>query len=250
MTTKANAKNEKIDYLKGAEAESKISANLKVIKKADVLKCLTYLHESQKIDMKLFGKQAVYCCKQSSQSAVAPEELKEMQAEQEDLKNTTKNLKENNAKMRNELGELEKLPPTSEIPVVKNELKQTWIELQSRLAALRPDEPDKEKEEVTLKTPEEIAKLDQQIEKYKALWLSHRKTCKQAIRVVQDILADDEARSSLMEQIGLEDDSAELTSLEQEHIQSHAAPVPKAESRHHSHPPVGIKRTFSGSIKV
>ncbi|KAI9623089.1 hypothetical protein KEM48_009708 [Puccinia striiformis f. sp. tritici PST-130] len=107
-------KNEKIDYIKGAEAETKIldyliqqnrphnvadiSANLRVIKKADTLKCLTYLHESQKIDMKLFGKQAVYCCKQSSQDSVSPEVLKEMQTEQDELKNTTKQLKEDNLK--------------------------------------------------------------------------------------------------------------------------------------------------------
>ncbi|EFP89178.2 uncharacterized protein PGTG_15019 [Puccinia graminis f. sp. tritici CRL 75-36-700-3] len=200
--------------------------------------------------MKLFGKQAVYCCKQSVESAVSPEVLKEMQTEQEELKNATKNLKESNTKIRIELAELEKLPPTSEIPIVKNELKQTWIELQSRLEALGSDEADGKKEIVPLKTSEEISKLDQQIEKYKALWLSHRKICKHAIRVIQDVLKDDEAKSNFMEQIGLEDDSVELSSLEQEQTQINATPSLKADTRRHSNTPAGIKRSFSGTIKV
>ncbi|PLW55815.1 hypothetical protein PCANC_01607 [Puccinia coronata f. sp. avenae] len=265
----SKTKNDKINYLKGAEAETRIleylieqnrphnatdiSANLRVVKKADVLKCLTYLHESQKIDMKLFGKQAVYCCKQSSQSAVSPEVLKEMQTEQEDLKRRTKELKENNVKIQAELAELEKLPPTSEIPIVKSELKQSWIELQSRLAAFASDEANREKEKVDLKTPEEISKLELQIEKYKTLWLSHRKICKQSIRVIQDVLKDDDAKSNFLEQIGLEDDSAELSSLEQEQIRSNntvSATGLKPEPRRPSHPSAGIKRSFSGSIKV
>ncbi|KNZ61542.1 hypothetical protein VP01_1386g5 [Puccinia sorghi] len=281
------AKADKIDYIKGAEAESKvdrilschryssisfskigephnaadvsdqISANLRVIKKADVLKCLTYLHESRKIDMKLFGKQAVYCCKQvnfffeSTQSAVSPEVLQEMQTEQEELKNQTKELKENNTKMRSELGELEKLPPTSEIPIVQSQLKKKWMELQSRLAALETDDPeDREKEKVDLKTPEEISKLDLMIEKYRTLWLDHRKICKQAIRAIQDIMKDEDARSNFLEQIGLEDDSAELCSLEQEQIQSSSTAGMKLQPRHTSHTPVGIKRRLSGTIKV
>ncbi|POW12992.1 hypothetical protein PSHT_07902 [Puccinia striiformis] len=245
-------KNEKIDYIKGAEAETKISANLRVIKKADTLKCLTYLHESQKIDMKLFGKQAVYCCKQSSQDSVSPEVLKEMQTEQDELKNTTKQLKEDNLKMKNELAELEKLPPTAEIPIVKNELKQTWIELQSRLAALGNDEEDGDKEnKAPLKTSEEVLKLDEKIEKYKALWLSHRKKCKQAIRVIQDVMTDEEARSNFKEEIGLEDDPVELSLLEQELIQSNSTPgLMKPEPLHPGHTSVGVKRSFSGSIKV
>jgi len=265
MTSKA--KSDKIDYIKGAEAESKIleyliqqnrpynaadiSANLRVIKKADVLKCLTYLHESQKIDMKLFGKQAVYCCKQSTQSVVSPEVLQEMQTEQEELKNKTTELKENITKMRNELGELEKLPPTSEIPIVQSELKKTWMELQSRLAALgTDDQEDREKEKVDLKTPEEISKLDLLIEKYRTLWLGHRKICKQAIRVIQDVMKDEDARSNFLEQIGLEDDSAELSSLEQEQIQSSSTAGMRSQPRRTSHTPVGIKRSFSGTIKV
>lgn len=116
-------------------------------------------------------------------------------------RNQTKELKENNTKMRSELGELEKLPPTSEIPIVQSQLKKKvrftfnwsdfpepikwrlkkiffwkWMELQSRLAALETDDPeDREKEKVDLKTPEEISKLDLMIEKYRTLWLDHRK---------------------------------------------------------------------------
>ena len=51
-----------------------------------------------------------------------------------------------------------------------------WMELQSRLAALgTDDQEDREKEKVDLKTPEEISKLDLLIEKYRTLWLGHRK---------------------------------------------------------------------------
>ncbi|KAH9461870.1 hypothetical protein Pst134EB_005787 [Puccinia striiformis f. sp. tritici] len=118
-----------------------------------------------------------------------------MQTEQDELKNTTKQLKEDNLKMKNELAELEKLPPTAEIPIVKNELKQTRIELQSRLAALGNDEED-------------------------GFMAQSPKKCKQAIRVIQDVMTDEEARSNFKEEIGLEDDPVELSLLEQKLIQS------------------------------
>jgi hypothetical protein len=41
------------------------------------------------------------------------------------VRRRTKELKENNVKIQAELAELEKLPPTSEIPIVKSELKQS-----------------------------------------------------------------------------------------------------------------------------
>lgn len=261
MTSKG--KLEKIEFIRGAEAESKIleylieqnrphnpadiSANLRVIKKVDVMKCLTYLHEAQKIDMKLFGKQAVYCCKQSSQSVIAPEELKEMQSEHQNLKDSIKELKENNVKMKSELNELEKLPPTCEIPLVMSELKQTWIELHSRLSELANDEPGEEQRRVSLKTTEEIAKLDCEIQKYKTLWLRRRKTCKEAVRMIEDELKDEEAKSNFLERIGLEDDPAELSLLLQDQSQKVDNPVQQFKK-----PPAitGMKRSSSGSVKV
>lgn len=262
MTSKE--KNEKIEFLKGAEAESKIldyliqqnrphnasdiSANLRVVKKADVVKCLMYLHESQKIDMKLFGKQAVYCCKQSFQSVVPPSELKEMQVQLEELKGTVKDLKEDNLKIKNELGQLDKLPSTSEIPIVKSELKQNWMELHNRVARLASQEGGEELEEDRMKISTEIAKLDAQIEKYKSIFLSRRKTCKQAVRVIQDVHTDEKARKDFIERIDLEDEPPELVPLLLQ-PQSIDLPGVKTALINNQTVNIGIKRTISGKVK-
>ncbi|MBW0468246.1 hypothetical protein O181_007961 [Austropuccinia psidii MF-1] len=260
------AKLDKSEFIKGAEAEAMIlsylidqnrphnptdiSANLKVIKKVDTMKCLTYLHEAQKIDMKLFGKQAVYCCKQSDLETAPPELLSEKQRELEDLKEKIKKAKEENSRLKLELDELGKQPSSIEIPVVKSSLKQEWIELQSRLLEMSEKISNEEVKETSFEMEKELFKLEARTEKYKTLCRKYERSCKEAIKTIMDQLDSDNSINfdEMCEKIGLEAEPAELAIFELQKSQTDGANNIKKSTQPYR--PTGVKRTLSGCEKL
>ncbi|CAH7666477.1 hypothetical protein PPACK8108_LOCUS830 [Phakopsora pachyrhizi] len=234
LSSSKPSKDERVEYLKGSDAEKKICANLKVIKKPEVVRCLNNLHENQKIEMKLFGKQSIYCCKQSDQVTVVPADLEEKQKELETLKlscccqnEDLKKLKERNKELKNLVEELSKQPLNSEIPIVKNSLRQQWIELQNRLnelskgddgkigsndqGDLRNENPknldyeeDSAVKQVKIMTTEQIEQIDQQLNHYKSLWINRSKT---------KVLRMRTQRQSFLQSIELETEPQSLIDL-------------------------------------
>jgi len=262
---------EKIEYVKGPEAETKIfdylleqnrphnptdiSANLKVIKKVEVVRALTNLFENQLIEMKSFGKQSVYCCKQSDQITISAETLKERQNELDRLKEEVKTLKETNKGMKAEIEELGRQPVTAEIPVVKNTLRQEWIELQNRLQVEEMNQSSSANEgggtgiKVVPQTTESIKKLDQKLLHFKNLWINRRKTCKEVMKTLKDQIEDEEQRNQLEDQIGLEIEPDHLLNLPMEKNQSinHHPPKDSAFPQNQIKPNP-LKRTLSQAL--
>ncbi|KAI8457292.1 Tat binding protein 1-interacting protein-domain-containing protein [Phakopsora pachyrhizi] len=252
LSSSKPSKDERVEYLKGSDAEKKIfdylieqnrphnpadiCANLKVIKKPEVVRCLNNLHENQKIEMKLFGKQSIYCCKQSDQVTVVPADLEEKQKELETLNEDLKKLKERNKELKNLVEELSKQPLNSEIPIVKNSLRQQWIELQNRLnelskgddgkigsndqGDLRNENPknldyeeDSAVKQVKIMTTEQIEQIDQQLNHYKSLWINRSKTCKEVFETIKEGIEDETQRQSFLQSIELETEPQSLIDL-------------------------------------
>ncbi|KAG0140886.1 hypothetical protein CROQUDRAFT_664600 [Cronartium quercuum f. sp. fusiforme G11] len=254
-------KDDKVEVMKGVEAENKIleylaeqnrpynatdlAANLRVIKKPEVTRCLTSLHESQKIEMKLFGKQQIFCCKQSGSTSTSDEELQKMKTDLLNAKEELKALNDKKTALELQLTRLKSGPTTAQIPSVKEALEIQADGLREQLRVLKEANANEElKRQAEPKSKEEIEKLDADLEKCKAMWLTRKKIGLQVINTLTENIPDEEVRACFTSQLGIEFDGPALTQIGFDMI-SASKNLPGNRSRQLS----SRKRTLSGTVR-
>ncbi|EGG10514.1 uncharacterized protein MELLADRAFT_103135 [Melampsora larici-populina 98AG31] len=227
-------KEKKEEVLKGIEAEEKIleyliqqnrpynatdlAANLRVIKKVEVIRCLNHLFENQKVLMKSFGKQQIYCCLQSKEITESPEELQKIQIELTKGKEELKSLKDQNGSLEIQLIKLRNEPTSTQLSIVKESLTQQVKELEEKIINLKTHSSTSNPETETklLQEPkpnQTINELNSNLEKYKSLYQERKKIAKQVIKTVTENIEDEEIRNSFEISIGIESDEPELIKL-------------------------------------
>ncbi|KAH9810264.1 Tat binding protein 1-interacting protein-domain-containing protein [Melampsora americana] len=186
--TDGKIKEKKEEYLKGIEAEEKIlhyliqqnrpynatdATNLKIIKKVEVTRCLNHLFENQKILMKSFGKQQIYCCLQSKEIPDSPEELKKIQTDLSKGKEELNSLKDQNRLLEFELNQLKNQPTSTQILIIQKSLTQ----------------------------------------QVRSLFFWGGGSAKEVIKTITENIEDEEIRNVFESQLGIEPDDPELIKL-------------------------------------
>lgn len=264
IKTEGKIKEKKEEVLKGIEAEEKIleyliqqnrpynatdlAANLRVIKKVEVIRSLNHLFENQKILMKSFGKQQIYCCLQSEEITESPEELQINQIELSKGKEELKLLKDENILLESQLNRLRNEPTSTQLSIVKETLIHQVKELEEKVINLKTHSSTKETpDKLKLQSKEETIELNSKLEKFKSIYQSRKKIAKEVIKTVTENIEDEEIRNSFEVQVGIEMDDPELIELIQFEIMENR---PIKNPSHSGHSGSGSKkRGFSDHLR-
>ncbi|KAF8520815.1 TBPIP-domain-containing protein [Gautieria morchelliformis] len=209
---------EKVPVLKGPAAEKKlldyvnemnrpfgaadIFANLKgAVAKASVQKILVALAEKGEITQKAYAKTLVFVAKQG--------ELDEMPVETwEALESEERQLVEDNRAMSVEIKGLtqgQNSPTNEELEGLLREAGQTLFSLHQQLQPLRSGQ--------SLVTVEDLAHLDAEWQKWRALWVERRKVFHNLRSIATDAMVPQQCQD-LDEDLGIEYDTPEHNTLE------------------------------------
>ncbi|TPX34572.1 hypothetical protein SmJEL517_g02878 [Synchytrium microbalum] len=172
------------------------SYNRPLLAKNNVQKVLTTLVEEGKISGKQYGKQFVYVCRQDEFETPSAEEMEEMDANIEKIKETILAIKEENKTLTAELASLNNSMTDDQI---RERLKVLAVEngkAGERLKLL--------KNGAKLVNDDDRRKIDQDFDMYRKYWQVRRRMFREAWGTVTENLPDKPAE--LMEKLGIETD--------------------------------------------
>lgn len=175
-----------------------ISANLhNKVTKVTAAKVLRELHQNEKIEGRVSGKQTVYHALQAPDDDATPEAIAALDNDIKILQDQLTGLKASEKKARAELATLNAKPLLSEIQKDIGQLELEKEEITTNLARLRRSNPT----QVSL---EERTKIEREWK----IWQRHvnvrRRICRELWGRCSDVLPEDMTREELWESLGLE----------------------------------------------
>ncbi|KZT53273.1 TBPIP-domain-containing protein [Calocera cornea HHB12733] len=186
---------------------SDISANMKnAVSKLAAQKVLQQMADEGKITQKTYGKATIFVAKQEGLETLSADQMKEMHAELARLKD----------KLR-ELNDRVKLGLERELIAIRQEPTDEELEQQIDMAEAQVNKLRKELEPLRAQapsaTPEEMNKIDDDWNKWRAEWKARRKVFQDLFSAVTDSHTRED-KDKLQEDLGLEFDSEEHIALE------------------------------------
>ncbi|RVD89344.1 uncharacterized protein DFL_000357 [Arthrobotrys flagrans] len=177
-----------LDYLQKQNrpySATDISANLhNAVTKANAAKLLKELGDNGDLAVCVSGKQTVYHTPQDPDDFASPEEIADMKASVEGMKERTSTLKAELKSLQVTLQKLRSMPTADDLKSEVGTLRQEVTDLRSRLEPLRSGD-------VKPISAEEKQKVQMEVKKMQGLWITRKRWSKEFFEAVTDGMGGD-----------------------------------------------------------